>query len=127
MLHATLDGSGVPSRDVSQIPAPAPPVSVLCRHGHPVRDDHEHQPNRVPLGRIAKSRARGRSERMKGFGSAWGEEAELVAFRVGEDRPRDIALAEVDGGGAESPQSGRLGLWVVTWVRADVEMDRSEE
>ena len=29
----------------------------------------------------------------RGFGSAWGEEAELVAFRVGEDRPRDIALA----------------------------------
>ncbi|GAB3184008.1 hypothetical protein GCM10027259_40980 [Micromonospora palomenae] len=28
----------------------------------------------------------------RGFGSAWGEEAELVAFRVGEDRPRDIAF-----------------------------------
>lgn len=29
----------------------------------------------------------------EGLGSAWGEEAELVAFRVGEDRPRDIAPA----------------------------------
>src|SRR5689334_21737403 len=55
--------------------------------------------------------------------SAWGEETELVALRVGEDRPRDIVRAEVDGGGAERPQSGRLGLQVVTRVRAEVEMD----
>jgi hypothetical protein len=30
---------------------------------------------------------------MRRVGSAWGEEAELVAFWVGEDCPVDIALA----------------------------------
>lgn len=36
--------------------------------------------------------ARGRSQRKKRLGSAWGKKAELVTFRVGEDRPRDVVL-----------------------------------
>jgi hypothetical protein len=41
-----------------------------------------------------------------------------VALRVGQARPRDVALAEV--GGAEGPQPGRLRCFVVTGVRQQV-------
>lgn len=43
-------------------------------------------------------------------GSGRGEDAELVALRIGEARPRNVALAEVDVRGAESPQPNRLRL-----------------
>src|ERR1039458_3937477 len=59
----------------------------------------------------------------RGSASARGEDAELVALRVGQDRPRDVALAEVDVGGAESPQPGHLRLLIVTGVGPEVEMD----
>jgi hypothetical protein len=52
-----------------------------------------------------------------------GEDAELVAFRVGEDRPRDVALAHVGGRRAESLQPGNLRRLIVTKVRPEVEMD----
>jgi hypothetical protein len=55
-----------------------------------------------------------------GFASARGEDVELVALRVGEARPRDIALAEVDVGGAECSQPGHLGLLIVTGVGPEV-------
>src|SRR6266700_995717 len=41
----------------------------------------------------------------RGSASARGEDVELVALRVGQARPRDVALADVDVGGAESAQS----------------------
>src|SRR5258708_38724992 len=59
----------------------------------------------------------------RGSAAARGEDAEFVALRVGQDRPRDVALAEVDVGGAESPQPGHLRLLIVTGVGPEVEMD----
>src|SRR5258707_12049948 len=59
----------------------------------------------------------------RGAASARGEDVELVALRVGEARPRDVALAEVDVGGAESTQPGHLGLLIVTGVGPQVEVD----
>src|ERR1700761_5060465 len=56
-------------------------------------------------------------------GSARGEEAELVALGVGQDRPRHVALADVGVGGAESPQPGGLRRLVAAGVRAQVEVD----
>src|SRR5215471_21846870 len=55
--------------------------------------------------------------------SARGEDAEVVALRVGEDLPWHGTLAEVDVGGAERPQPGHLRLLIVTGVRHHVEMD----
>jgi len=52
--------------------------------------------------------AGGHGEGRQGSASAPGEDAELVALRVGQDRPRHVALADVDVGGAESPQPGHL-------------------
>jgi hypothetical protein len=46
-----------------------------------------------------------------------------VALRVGQARPRDVALAEVEVGGAEGPQPGHLRCFVVTGVRQQVKMD----
>ena len=40
----------------------------------------------------------------EGSGSARDEDVEFVALRVGQTRPRDVALAEVDLGGAECSQ-----------------------
>jgi len=40
-------------------------------------------------------------EGRQGSASARGEDVELVALRVGENRPRDVALAYVGGRGAE--------------------------
>jgi hypothetical protein len=56
-------------------------------------------------------------------GSARGEDAELVALRVGEAPPRHVALADVDTGGTESPQPGHLRRLIVTGVRQQVEMN----
>ena len=48
--------------------------------------------------------------------SARGEDVELVALRVGQARPRDVALAEVDVGGAECSQPGHLHRLIVTGI-----------
>lgn len=45
-----------------------------------------------------------------------GEDAEFVALRSGQAPPRDVALAEVDVGGAEGPQPGHFRLQIVTGV-----------
>src|SRR4051794_31096737 len=39
------------------------------------------------------------------FGSPWGEHAELVAVRVGQHHPGNVALADVDHAGAERDQA----------------------
>jgi hypothetical protein len=44
----------------------------------------------------------------RGSVSARGKDVELVALRVGQARPRDVALAEVEVGGAECSQPGHL-------------------
>src|SRR5580692_1857427 len=59
----------------------------------------------------------------KGPVSGWSEDAELVALRVGQARPRDVALAEVDVGGAECSQPRHLHRLIVTGVGPEVEMD----
>ncbi len=59
----------------------------------------------------------------RGSASARGEDVELVALRVGQARPRDVAVAEVDAGGAECPQPGHLRRLIVTGVGPEVEMD----
>ena len=56
--------------------------------------------------------------------SARGEDAEFVALGVGQDRPRDVALAEVDVGGAECSQPGHLRRLIVTGVGPEVELLR---
>src|SRR3984957_3563763 len=59
----------------------------------------------------------------RGSASTRGENVELVALRVGQARPRDVALAEVDVGGAECSQPGHLRRLIVTGVGPQVEMD----
>src|SRR4029077_2628077 len=61
-------------------------------------------------------------EGRQGSASAWGEDVELVTLRVGQARPRHVALADVDAGGAESLQPGHLRRVIVTGVRPQVEM-----
>src|SRR4051795_1013369 len=60
---------------------------------------------------------------VSGSASARREDVELVALRVGQARPRHVALAEVNVGGAESPQPGHLGRLIVTGIRPEVEVD----
>src|SRR6185437_15985024 len=62
------------------------------------------------------------SDLRQGSASAWGEDVELVTLRVGQARPRHVALADVDAGGAESLQPGHLRRVIVTGVRPQVEM-----
>ena len=64
-----------------------------------------------------------RQMRQKGADSARGEDVELIALGVGEARPRHVALAKVDVGGAESPQPVHLRRLIITGVRPEVEMD----
>src|SRR6266568_1624334 len=59
----------------------------------------------------------------RGSASARGEDVELVALRVGQARPRHVALAEVDVGGAECSQPGHLRRLIVTGIGPKVEMD----
>src|ERR1700733_15015144 len=59
----------------------------------------------------------------RGSASTRGENVELVALRVGQARPRYVALAEVDVGGAECSQPGHLRRLIVTGVGPEVEMD----
>src|SRR6266702_5779147 len=59
----------------------------------------------------------------RGSASARGEDVELVASGVGQARPRDVALAKVDVGGAEFSQPGHLHRLIVTGVVPEVEMD----
>lgn len=56
-------------------------------------------------------------------GSAWGEDAELVAFGVGEDGPGDVALADVDGGGSQGAEAIDLAGLVVVGKWGDVDVD----
>ena len=46
-----------------------------------------------------------------------------MALRIGQARPRDVALAEVEVGGAQSAQPGHLRCFVVTGVGQQVKMD----
>ena len=55
--------------------------------------------------------------------SARGEDAELVALRVGEAHPWHIALADVGVSGAQGPQPGHLRRLIVPCVRPQVQMD----
>src|SRR3954468_8747624 len=56
-------------------------------------------------------------------GSPGGERAELVAVRVGEHRPGNVSLADVEPSGAERDQAIDLRALVVVGVGRDVEVE----
>jgi hypothetical protein len=63
-------------------------------------------PQKASLGRgmpTTPPRSRRTARRRRSSESAFGEDAELVALRVSQDLPRNIALADVGIGGAQSP------------------------